>query len=288
MNLLPLVLSILFVLVYGSYASLGKYANSKSLRSSFLGHSRAHRKILASYEIARYKRCPGKAKPKATQPKPGPIGTSSDQHKQYAPLVNPECARLNIAPLLSPNGTEENPVLHQLLAHLMKSFYSTTVLKSESEFLFLTTFLKALKSQYVPLEKLQFPKPSFQSLYYRMLKGKKSSYPSLLDYIKIDRENSSPICLYMADELVVRTLFGERAGKKIFAEMHKTGALPITQDDILRLCQEAHTPLFDLQIFSLIKVGKENDDRGNPKQILVETDTNSSVTLRRELYVSLK
>lgn len=284
MNLLIFVFSLLLIFSYSFSVAFEKFKGERKIRSSYLGHINANRKILSAYETELYKAFPSKPNPVQTTP----ISNSTKKITKpiLIPKINPECARLNIASLLSTN-IEENRLLYDLTAKLIKIFYGAPLLqnKPHAEYQFLDTFLKTARAQEgEPLEKLNFHNPDLQEIYYQMLKGTKKSYPSLLDYIVMIPHSRSPICLYHAHPLLLTVFFGEKASIKIYNEMHKPEGLPVTEEVIERLCNENHTPVLQPEIFKFLQLGKPiHKNRG--KKALIQTDDATAITLRKTLQL---
>lgn len=283
MNLLVFVFSLLLIFSYSFFISFEKFNGERRIRSTYLGHMKANRKIYSAYENELYKSFPSKPNP-VTESKPH--SASTHQTEPRPPKPNGDCSRINIAPLLK-TGIEENRVLYDLVAKLFKTFYGELFFhnKPKAEYKFLDAFLKVAKlHESTPIEKFDLKNPELQEIYYQMLKGTKKTIPSLLDYITIDSHQESRICLFHAHPRLIAVIFGEKPAQKIFNEMHQVKARPITQEVIERLCSEVHAPILQPEIFNLLQLGKPSH-KPSAKRALVQTDSESAITLRKDLYV---
>lgn len=287
MNILAFVISLLMILSYSFFITFEKQNGAHRIRSSFLGHSRANRKILESYENALFDTLKKKPLPKPAQTTSTASKNPKKETKKKAPL-NHDCARFNLTVLME-SEIEDHRLLFDLVAKLFSDFYGEELFqgKPKSEYKFLHSLIKiGKKIPDLPLEKYDFKDPELREIYYQMVKGSKTRYPSLLDYITLDPNKEAKICLFHAHPRLIAILFGEKAAGKIYQEMHKPDALPITQEVIERLCSEVHTPIYQPEIFNLLELGKPTHGSG-PKKKLIGADLETAITLKKEAYVKI-
>ncbi len=298
MNLLGLVFSLLLILSYGYYACWEKQSGANRLRGTYLGHQKVNRKILNSYESEVYERL--RHKKGETDPKPHAEKLGLKQETQTPaiskPPLNADCAKINLWPLIQ-NGREENPLLYEMAANLLRTFYAGSLYENKPrlEYRLLDEILASSKSALqkkspFALEKLAFSEKPLQILYYKMLKGTKShdlsgksGYPSLLDYIKVEMAEEK-ICLFHAHPDILAAIFGPKAAPKLFDEMHKEKAPPFTREKIEQICSESHFVSLDPGIFDLLEIGRTNHRLGI-KKTLVENDPETQVSLRKNVYL---
>jgi hypothetical protein len=288
-NFLTFIFSLLLILSFSTFATLEKQLGDRRIRTSFLGHLKANRRILSKCETAAYKtfRAVPKTSPeKAKETTPNPI---------ERPLINPACARLNLWPLIQ-EGREEHPLLYEAAAKLFKTFYGAVLFedKPRFEYRFLDLFLKksrqALQKQSpFALEKLSLDDPAFQGLYYKMLKGTKErsvenkiGYPSLLDSISIE-ESPSKICLSHAHPDQIAVFFGFKAADKLFKELHQQQPPLLTAEFIEKVCSECHVVMVDPKIFALFEFGRPAHDHKS-KTTFIEEDKDTHISLRKNVY----
>lgn len=291
MNTLGFVFSILLILSFGFSICLEKQASAQRLRSSYLGHVHATRKILIQCETEFYNSLP--YKPSQTRKyKP-----RSEKKREPASLpilkINPKCACLNLFPLIEQDKIEDL-ILYETSAKLFKLFYGKTLFeeKPHAEIHFLNAFIQAiktaaLKKEPLILEKIQFKYPADQVLYYKMLKGTKdpiSGYPSLLEYIKIEPQPSK-ICLPHATPHMIAALFGPKASAKIYQTIHAPKAPPITKEIIERLCSEVHTLIHDGEIFDLVELAKSRHKK-DLRKIIGGEDLETHVSLKKNVILN--
>ena len=289
MNFLTFIFSLLLILSFGTYAAIEKQAGDRRLRATYLGHLKANRKVLSKCEMEAYSSYRSVLKPPSDKEKE--IGAPHIVKAPEVPRINPECARINLWPLIK-EGPEEHPFLYETAAKLFKTFYSSLFEnRPRAEYSFLDHFLKIAKKEDLPiaLEKLSVGE-AWQHIYYKMLKGTKEwslkdgiGYPSLLDSISIE-EAPSRICLFHAHPDQLAVLFGPKAALKLFAEMHQKNPPPISKDLIERVCSESHLMVPDPALYGLIEIGRSRH-RKKAKTTFIEEDPETHISLRKNVYL---
>jgi len=288
MNALGFVLCILTVLAFGAALSFEKQTSGHRLRSAYLGHLAANRDVLdqaASGFYASFPRTPSEQSAEEHEEKgKEPQGGSPTA----PPLINPDCARLNLTPLIE-RGKREEPYLYETMVKLLRVFYNEPLFdkKPRAEYKFLDAFLKESHSQaFSGLEKIALHNPEYQAIYYRMLKGMKRSnllkgigYPSLLDYVKLDPAPSK-VCLYHAHPNLLSVFFTPKGAAKLYAAMHAPKAPALTQETIERICREVHAPLLDPGLYDLLEI-QQRRHAENPKTTVIGEDPDSETLLRK-------
>jgi len=291
MNILGFVFSILLILSFGFSICLEKQMGAQRLRSSYLGHCHANRKILLQCENEFYNGLKSKpAPPKKRDPllekiakKPAVIPTKT----------NPKCARLNLLPLIQ-EEMKKDSLLYETTAKLLKLFYGKWLFedKPHAEIRFLNAFLQASKMHsQTPstfcFEKVQFKNPSDQMIFYKMLKGTKNpakGYPSLLEYIQLTSKPSK-ICLPHADPSMISVLFSPKASLKIYQAIHTSEKSQITQMEIERICSEVHTLIYNTDIFDFIDLKKPRHKK-DLKQTLIGEDEDTHTSLKKTVILN--
>jgi len=266
MNLLSLVMGLLLIFACTFTLSLNKAAMSKSVEKTYQAHINASRKILNSYESICYERMREEKKEPQKEKK------TAAHHEPCVEVLNLDCARLNIWPLLQ-DGKEKHLILYETAAHLLRSFYGESLLNGQLrwEYQLLDVILDAAQiaardpnRTHIPLEKLSLKESNvkqlypLQMVYYRMLKGTKKrktkqSYPSLLEYFVAEKKETH-LCLQHASMEMLRALFGERIAPILYREL-KERETPLLPDRVREICaqnglialSEDFLKLFDLQ-----------------------------------------
>ena len=143
MNAIGFVFCILAILSLGAFISLEKQVGAVRLRSSYIGHLYSNREILNQCESEFYKSLQHIPSPSEKEQKESGETGEQETEPYLPPAVNPECARLNLSPLIERNPKEE-PLLYDLAAKLLKSFYGGTLLegKARAEYRFLDALRK--------------------------------------------------------------------------------------------------------------------------------------------------
>lgn len=290
MNAIGFVFCVLTILSFGAVLSLEKQVSAHRLRSSYLGHVSANREILNQTTSKYYFSLKRASNEEEKEKKEKAIS----QHKEPPPPppINPNCARLNLYPLIEKDFNEE-PFLYEKAATLLKIFYGDTLLgkKARAEYKFLDAFLKEIRFQiahgeFSVLEKISFKDPYYRMMYYKMLKGTKNSdalkgigFPSLLDYIKVEPADSK-ICLYHAHPNLLSLFFTAKGASQLYIAMHTPKAPPITVESIERICHESHAPLLDPQVYDLFDL-TQNRHPDSHQSTLIGIDPDSRISLRK-------
>lgn len=308
MNFLTFVFSLLILLSFGTFAILEKLSNGRRLRSSYLGHLVANRKMISRCEIEAYRGF--RAIPKKNDKPKGMRETITTTTPQF-PKINPECAFLNLCPLIQ-EGKEAHPLLYEIAAKMFKLFYGAALFENKPrfEYRFLDAFLKQIKEALqqktlFSLEKLSFNDASLQMMYYKMLKGAQGKnrdlpncpldpkielsaqnqigYPSLLDAISIE-ESPSKVCLFHAHPNQLSIFFGPKAALKIFQKIHQSKPPLVTREWIEKICSESHVMFLDSKIFDLIAISRLQHKK-KFKKTWIEEDETTHITLRKNIYL---
>jgi hypothetical protein len=277
MNVLGLVFSLLIILSYSFYACWDKHIASSRLRATYLSHETANRKLLNSYQSEVYEQMGHKKKTQSDDPikpkkhKPKPIAP-----KAKKPDPNPDCAKLNLWPLFE-EEPEAHPVLYELAAKMIRTFYST---QKRFEYSLLDALIKgakeAIQSQsHFALEKIDLHNTDLQHFYYKMLKGTKKwnlashvGYPSLLDYVKA-HPSKDKLCLFEAHPDLMTVCFNLPLATKLYAELHKKNPPLLTKELIDRIASETHQIAISQEILELFELGNTSH-KGHKKIFIAE------------------
>lgn len=288
MNILGLVFSLLLILSYGFYACWDKQTASNRIRTTYLSHEKANRKILNSYQSEVYKNLGRKTKPVETHEE-----EILEQEETFCiavkPELNRECAKLNLFPLIQ-EGRERHPILYELAAKLIHTFYAPLGNREKRfEYHFLDALLASARAYPTDIpfafEKLDLKK--FQRVYYKMLRGTKEwnlaadiGYPPVLDYIKI-APGQEKLCLCHAHSDLFLVLFGQKMATALYPVVHQKDGPAFTQELVEKFCSEAHLMPLDLDLLALLEYGHHHHPE--LKKTLVATDNN--VCLRKTVYL---
>ncbi|HLB53435.1 MAG TPA: hypothetical protein VJK48_06995 [Chlamydiales bacterium] len=248
MNALGFLSFLLSLLSLAVFTSFDKFSSAQKIRSTYVGHLEANRDIFNQKESTWYKKIPSNSSHEKSQLKHGSkLKEKKGTESKISPF-NPESARLNLMPLL--NGKkQEDPLLYETTLKLLLFFYGDALFlgKKKNAQQFLDGWLAAIdlrkgKKEPFLLEKMAFSNPLLQDLYYKMLKGtkKKDSYPSLLEYFKIDSQDTK-ISLYHAHPTLLEAFFSPKAAQKLYSAFHGQDKEPLpSRETVERLCLESH------------------------------------------------
>ncbi len=284
MNFLTFIFSLLLLISFGTHLILEKQNSQKKIRNSIVGHLAAQRKILSQTEQKRYQSIPLPIT--GTETTPPTKHTPSQKKAPELPDTNPECAKINLFPLIQ-EGREIEPFLYEITTKIIKTMYGPHLFKEhpKEEIPFLTAFLqiskKAIeKKESFALEKLFFNNPKWQRIYYRMLKGSKQ-FPSLLDVIKAS-EIPSKICLSHAHPFQLQLLFGPKIGTRLFQEIHEDPPTPLTKELITQLYTENHALTPEISVLNSIEYSSAHAHKD--KKTYIAKDNATNITLKKNVY----
>ena len=225
-----------------------------------------------------------------------PKETEKGKHKSKKlepPDLNPECAKLNLWPLVQ-EGKEAHPFLYETALKLLDTYYGKFFFqeKPQEKVLFLNSLLvkskQAIQNEKFSLEKLSFS-PKFKESYYRMLKGTKTwdpekemGYPSLLDVIKVE-EAPSKICICHAHVGQLIALFGEKPAKALLQELYAEEAPDLTKELLFDTFAKVHQIPPTDEFFDLFEMGMKTHI-SRQKMTLVASDDTGNIKLRKTIY----
>lgn len=294
MNVMGLVFSIIMILSFGFYACLEKQSIIRRIDRTFIGQATVSRKIQTIFEKECFNKKRALKKP-IKKPKTSPKANKTQKKTPKVLQINPECSRLNLWPLVM-SGREENQLLYEQLAQLLRLFYKKPLFalfpeQTKLEYRFLDTWIASIKAsllekpdQPVTLEKIALKDKSLQNLYYNMLRGAEEAFPTLLDFVKVEQVSSKPekLCLCHATPQLLSVFFGE-AAQAIFDEFHGDNLL-VTEEVIENIYRRHEYSIFDRKLFDLLAVTSPKHEL-SPDMILVEKDTETKISIRKKVHI---
>lgn len=289
MNILPFVFTVLFILSYGIGASLQNQIASHRNQRANLGLLRAERNFLQQSEMEQFKALPGIKVPLKKGEPQAPSSKEDPPQDVPFPEINPSCARLNLFPLIA-EGKEAHLPLYETAAKLLRTFYQAEVFGREKQFEYklLDNLLASAKNQLqekdaLALETLFLQDARLQPTYYTLLKGMKKRFPSLLDYLKIERA-SSQICLFHAHPTIMTLFFGEKTAYKLYQELHRNKKAPSGLEGILQWASDPHLAFVDAKVWELIDFNRPRHGSLSQKTLIAEDDE-THISLRKTIQL---
>jgi hypothetical protein len=321
MNILGFVSSLLLIFAIASQMMMGKMMLTQKTKTSYLGYMKVSRDIQNQMETYRYAKAkrPEKEKKDPASPHSPEVQImkdeisdemkqiddiqkqlDSDPKKRYKPQEHsPACSRLNLYPLLKKKPDEIVESLH-ILERLIENLYGKVLFdpfkdKNFSKKLALAIFQAAKEQIYEEenpdlqkLEKLVLPH-DMQYTYYLMLKGsshysweKHEGFPSLLDYVKLQKENSSKICLNCAPFETLLSLFSPKVALELYQKREKTENT-LTSMDIESIVFRDPQHLPKEKLFKIVKISC----KGKKEKLATFTSEEESakITLRKRVVL---
>ncbi|MDE3046474.1 MAG: hypothetical protein KGJ02_07510 [Verrucomicrobiota bacterium] len=284
MNILPFIFAILLIFAYAVAASFEKHLVSIKTQNAYLGLRKAERRILYTEEDKKFNALPGTLTKQKKKEKPEQTAT-----EKAFPPINPACARLNLFPLVN-EGKEAHPELYNMATKLLHFFYEEQLEDPKILGEFLDLLLESakplLKTQdKVALETLALKDAVLQPLYYRLLKGTKKpdlfsakGYPSLIDYLKIER-SSSTVCLFHAHPHALVPFFGMKAAPRLYQLVHEEKKAGFEVEALIALLGAPHLRFLSPDVWKLINL--QRPTHAAEDVALVEDDPETGISLRK-------
>jgi hypothetical protein len=252
MNFLPFVLSFLLILVLGGSVMFNSFRSVSIERTIILGVHNAKLDLISDQSKKELDRMKKPTKEGAKKPK---TKKASPKEKTYPDKRNQrnnlQTSKLNFWPCL--NGTDKalSDAIYQSTVRLIENLYKETdfykTVKRDN--LARNIVEEMLKKKGETLADLFPADPELAPIYYKMLKGTNTGYPSLEEYLRIEKtETAQPVIWPYASAVVLTAILGEASTQKILAaekanweEDHKKGKL--TKENLKALLQNSHPKL---------------------------------------------
>lgn len=284
MSFLPFVLSFLLILVLGSSFLFTSFRSTSLEKTLILAQNRAKSTLLSKQADKDYKsslvtKSPGPEEPKEKKEKKNKPLVYKNKREKRSGL---DTSKFNLWPLL--NDKNASIALYKSAIRLIQILYQDAdFYKNGRDPHLARNILDAMISKKGEDFAQLFPKDEhLAGIYYKMLKGSNTGYPSLEEYFKIEKSNDPPIRYAYATTPILRAVLGDAATNRIleaekasWEENHRTRVLP---EEKLRALLQTHTnPDFDI---SLLKTFFSFDKRkkGSPH---LYTENKSKVMARK-------
>jgi hypothetical protein len=129
-----------------------------------------------------------------------------------------EKSKLNLFALMDGKNPQLTQFLEQITVHLLDTlygrydFYKPAFGKDIAH----TIVQQMMKDPIESLEEINFEKnKELDPIYYKMLKGTNTGYPSLKEYLRVSKDNLSPVYFRYASKPVLEAVLGEESAKII-------------------------------------------------------------------------
>jgi hypothetical protein len=239
MSFLPFVLSLLLILVLASSALFHSFRTTSVEKTIILAEHKARFGLIKLEEkrkISKLKKTKKKLEPSALAQK-AKIFTRH-QRKGY------DASKLSLGVL----WTKSDPVLYSLVyesaIRLIENLYKEADFYKEMQDKDLArTLVQAMTSQQGNKWLDLIPKdPALAKVYYKMLKGTSTGYPSLEEYFSL-KESKPPTFFRYAPPPLLQAIFGQVTSDQIL-DLEKTGLL--SQEKLRDLLQQNPSPLLSI------------------------------------------
>ncbi len=233
MNVLPLVLSFLFIFSIMVSSLLKSHQDAFSSELSFLSYHRTQRSVTNRVITREHASKRRNAAKKQTQAKKN---ANKATHKVYQSrrmfIPAYDTAKLNLTPLLSISSDPHLDPLYEIAASLLKTLYEQPLFKNKSrtEYQLLDAMIKAAheSKKENPVITDLFPKdPELRTLFYKMVKGtnafditSKQGIPPFGEFFRCG-DTLTAIHFSFASPPLLEAIFGKKIADHILAEERK-------------------------------------------------------------------
>lgn len=276
MNFLPFVLSFLFILMLASSALFHSFRSTTIEKKIIVAQNRARLGLINLEEKRKISKLYKKEKKKeALLPlslaKKIKNKTSSDIRRLRRGY---DVSKLNLSILWTKSDPSLYRLIHESAIRLIHLLYKNADFYRESWDKDLArTILHAMTEQKGDSFLELFPTdPLLAKIYYKMLKGTNTGYPSLEEYFILDPKGGPTHFRYASAELL-EALLGDKTAQQIM-EAEKSGIL--TQEQLRDLLQQNPSPL--LSINDLATLFSFSQKKGDPHAFL---DPETRITAHR-------
>lgn len=257
MNFLPFVFTFLLLLTMVSSFLFSSAIGTAREGRVILEHHESYHALLSKQNEKTFKSKKGKYK--AGDKKPLKKRDKTPQAGDREPrscLDGCDGSKLNLYAMIHGIDPDIKHVLEQSAIRLIESlyhgypFYNSAQTKDIAH----TLVKQMIRQEANSLEEVKFDDRQLQLIYYKMLKGTNTGYPSLLEYVSLNPKTDS-IYFQYASKPVLKGVLGERFAEKVFALEKKQWeknkyCKALVKDKFMELVTTEHTSLVP---FNLIK-----------------------------------
>lgn len=213
MNFLPFVVTFLLLLVLISSSLFSSIMRTARESRVILVEHQAYLKLLSQQNMDSFK-------PKKTN---SPARSSHASKKGERPeprsiLDGCPQSKLNVFSMIHGNHPQRTHTLAQISIKLIENlygscdFYRSSPLKDIAH----TIVHQMIDQKIHTLEELKIDNEKLGLIYYKMLKGTNTGYPSLTEYLCLNSKKPSPIYFRYATKPVLRATLGETVATHLF------------------------------------------------------------------------
>lgn len=289
MNLLGFIITLLALLSLTSSYFFHQTIASQEIKNAYRGYTIASRNAQNDLTKKLYQKVRKRKNP-SQKNSYIPSSTVKKEEEKLQKLEElPECVILNVAPLIR-NEKEANKEIYEYLCSLIKLLYQDSLLCSvkekNPERYFVNLLLAGIKEEKPPsLAKISLSDPSCRLLFYKMLKGQKKGYPSLLDYIEYNPEGQfQKICLACSNRQILAALFNKKISDALWEEKEEDfDFLKIDEEKLQSLFSQHQLILSYPEMLNLISL--QHKKTKPAKTLTIKgSDPQSQILIRRKAY----
>ncbi len=247
MSFLPFVLSFLLILVLGSSLLFNSFRSTSLEKTVILGTRNAKLDLISEQHKSslRSQEKTGIKKPKeAKQIEKAAKGKAYKDRRNRR--NNLHTSKLNLWPLFNEKDMELFNIVYESTIKLIENLYKKEDFYKEGLAKRIVDEMSKKKGE--ALSELFPEDKELAAVYYKMLKGTNTGYPSLEEYLKIEKTDKPPVIWRYASAPVLEAVFGKETKDRILAqekafweENHFKGFL--NQENLRALLRNSHPDL---------------------------------------------
>lgn len=214
MNFLPFVFTFLLLLSLISSFLFSSILSSAREHKVLLGHRKAYLQLLSRHNKALYRK---HYEPKEGDPPLDKIEkdyTAKDESKgPRSTNDGRETSKVNLMAMIHGNNPQLQHTTQEIAIRLLDLLYG--------EYDFYKNSSRAIVEQMIgqkidSFEELRFEDENLNQIYYKILKGTNTGYPSLHEYFRLSNDNLKPIYFSYTSKLVLRAVLGDKTAQAVF------------------------------------------------------------------------
>lgn len=253
MSFLPFVLSFLLILVLGSSILFNSFRSTTLEKTIILAQNKAKLCLMSQQAVTEFKKLAKRKLPEKKPPKPPKNGKKEsvypDKRNQRIGL---EPSKFNLWPLFKKENNTLSDALYKGAIRLIQILYQDAEFyKAARDPGLARRIVDEIISKKGEDFSQLFPENDLAGIYYKMLKGTNTGYPSLEEYFKIDKNEKCPLNWKYASTSILQAIFGESVTTRILAAEkaswetnHRKRVL--TKEELRKLLQNSSDSEFEI------------------------------------------
>ncbi len=220
MNFLPFVFTFLLLLSLISSFLFSSVLSSARENRVILQHHKAYLQLLSKQNEAHYDKHYEPKKGDPPSKKTNRDLTAKEEDKEPRSTNDGrETSKVNLTAMIHGNNPQLQQVTHDITIRLLDLLYGDCDFYKNSSKAIVE---QMMKQKIDTFEELRFEDQNLSRIYYKILKGTNTGYPSLHEYFRLSDVNIKPIYFRYTSKVVLRAALGEKTAHAVFEAERKT------------------------------------------------------------------